>query len=62
MLELLEGFERCEARITIVETGDEAHVGAVIVQVINEAAAVGPGIERPADGVLHQPGLHTAGR
>ncbi len=62
MLELLEGLERKEARIAIVETGDEAHVGAIVVQVIDETAAVGLGIERPADAVLHEARLHAAGR
>ena len=57
MLELLEGLEREEARIAVVEPGDEADVGAVVVEVIDEAAAVGARVQRPAHGVLHQPGL-----
>ena len=62
MLELLEGFEGTETRIAVVEPGDEADVGAVVVEVIEEAAAVGARVERPADAVLHEAGLHAARR
>ena len=62
MLELLERFERAEARIDVVEPGDEADVSAVVVEVIDEAAAIGARVERPAQAVLHQAGLHAARR
>src|SRR5688500_11288245 len=61
MLELLESFERAEAWIAVVEPRDETYVCAVVVEVIDEAAAVGAGIERPSHAVLNQAGLHPAG-
>ena len=60
MLELLERFEGTEARVDVVEPGDEADIGAVVIEVIDEAAAVGARIQRPAEAVLHQAGLHAA--
>ena len=40
MLELLEGLERGQPRILVIEPDHESDVDAVLVQVIDEAAAV----------------------
>ncbi len=54
VLELLEGLEGLEARVLVVEPGDVADVHAVAVEVIEEAAAVGLRVDRPADRVLDE--------
>ena len=40
VLELLERFERLEAGVAIVESHDVTNIDAVVVQVIDEAAAI----------------------
>ena len=62
VLELLERLEGLEARVLVVEPGDVADVHAVAVEVIQEAAAVGARVDRPADRVLDQAGLGAARR
>src|SRR5205807_2244069 len=58
---LLKRFERLQARILVVEADDEADVDPVIAQVIEKTAAVGARVERPAQGVLNETGLHASG-
>src|SRR6185503_4949951 len=62
VLELLEGLERLETRVLVVEPGDVADVHAVAVEVIDEAAGVGARGDGPAHRVLDEAGLGTAGR
>src|SRR6185312_7314747 len=61
VLELLEGLERFEFRVLVIQARHEAHVHPVLIQVIEEAAAVSLGIQGPADAVLDQARLHAAG-
>ena len=53
-LEALEFLERREIRIRVVEVHDEADRHQIVVEVIEERAAAGRVVERPAEGVLHQ--------
>src|SRR5882724_1822836 len=62
ILELLEGFEGLEAGILIIEAHHEAHVHPILVQVIEETAAIGLAVQGPTDAVLDMAGLHAAGR
>src|SRR6185295_19246090 len=62
MLELLERLERLEARIAIVQADEVAGVNAILVEVIEKAAAVGAAVERPAERVLDAAGLRAPGR
>jgi hypothetical protein len=62
ILVLLKCLEGLEARIFVVEADDEAHVHAIVVEVVQEAAAVGAVVERPAERVLDEPRLHTVRR
>src|SRR6185312_3983183 len=62
VLELLKRLERLEARVLIVEPGDEAYVHPIVVEVIHEAAAVGMRVEWPAERVLDQPRLRAPRR
>src|SRR6185437_8551786 len=62
MLELLKGLEWRQARILVVEPDDESDIQAILVEMVDEAAAVGGRVERPAEGVLDQAGLDPAGR
>ena len=55
-LEALEFLERRQIRIVVVEVHDEADRHQVVVEVIEERAAAGAIVERPAERVLHQPG------
>ena len=54
-LEALEFLERRQIRIGVVEMHDEADRHQIVVEVIEERAAAGRVVERPAEGVLHQP-------
>ena len=56
-LEALEFLERRQIRIGVVEMNDEADRNQIVVEVIEERAAAGGIVERPAERVLHQPGL-----
>jgi hypothetical protein len=60
-LEALELVEGREMRVAVVEADHEADRHLVVLEVIEEGAAIGPGVERPADGVDDQPGLCLAG-
>jgi hypothetical protein len=62
VLELLEGLEGLQPRVAVVEPDDIADVHPVLVQVVEETAAVGARVERPTDGVLDQARLHAARR
>ena len=53
-LEALELLERREVGILVVEMHDEADRHEVVVEVIEERAAAGAVVERPAERVLHQ--------
>src|SRR5205085_4484306 len=56
-LEALEFLERRQIGIGVVEMNDEADRNQVVVEVIEERAAAGGIIERPAERVLDQPRL-----
>ena len=43
-------------RLAVVEPGDEAQRHLVVVQVVEEGAVVGVGVQRPACGVQHEAG------
>ena len=58
ILVLLECLERLESRILVVQADDEADVNPVVVQVIEETAAVGAAVERPTDRVLNEARLN----
>ncbi len=60
VLELLEGLERHEARVLVVQADHEPDIGAVVIEVIDEAAAVRPRVERPAEAVLDESRLHAS--
>src|ERR1700722_13655463 len=62
ILVLLERLERLQARILIVESDDIAHVDAIIVQMIEEAAGVGLRVHRPAQGMFNAAGALPPGR
>ena len=53
-LEALELVERRQVRVRVVEVHDEADRHQVVVEVIEERAAAGVAVERPAERVLHQ--------
>ena len=53
-LEALEFLERRQIRVGVVEMHDEADRHQIVVEVIEERAAAGRIVERPAEGVLHQ--------
>ena len=57
LLECLKGFE---ARILVIQPDHETDVHAILVQVIKKAAAIDTAVERPAGGVLNEPGLHPS--
>ncbi len=54
-LEPLELVERREVRVRVVEVDDEADRHQVVAEVVEERAAAGPAVERPALRVQHQP-------
>ena len=62
VLELLESLEGLQARIAVVESDHIADIHAVVVEVVEEAATVGAGVERPADAVLDETRLDPARR
>ena len=62
VLELLESLERLEARVGVIETDDEADVDAILVEVVQEAAAIGLAVHRIADRVLDKSRLDPAFR
>ena len=53
----LEFLERAQIRVGVVEADDEANRDQVVLQVIEEAAAIGVVLHRPADGVHDEAGL-----
>src|SRR6478609_7804477 len=52
-LEALELVEGRECRVLVVEMHDEADGDEIVVEMIEERAATGLAVERPAEGVLH---------
>ena len=54
-LEALELLERRQIRIFVIEMQHEADRHQIVVEVIEERAAAGFHVERPAEGMLHQP-------
>ena len=60
-LEALHLVERRQPGIAIIQADDEAVGDQVVAEMIQERAAVGAGVERPADRVLDQPGLVVGG-
>src|SRR5204862_6219180 len=56
-LEALEFLERRQIRIGVVEMNHEADRNQIVVEVIEERAAAGGIIERPAERVLDEPQL-----
>jgi hypothetical protein len=53
-LETLELLEGRQIGVLVVEVDDEADRNHVVLEVIEERAAAGLEIERPAEGVLHE--------
>src|SRR3546814_15407538 len=63
VLPLLEGLPRLEFRIAVIKAAHVAQRDPVLVEVIEEAAAVGVRVERPSQRLdplarLHAPGRH----
>ena len=56
-LETLEFVERRQIRIVVVEVDDETDRHEIVAEMIEERAAAGAVVERPAHGVLHKPAL-----
>ncbi len=61
-LEPLELVVRREIGVLVVEMHDEADRDEVVAVMIEERAAAGAAVERPAEGVLHEPGTVLARR
>ncbi len=59
-LEALEFLERRQPRVGVVESDDKADRDLVVLHVIEEGAAIGGRVQRPARGVNHQAGLVLA--
>ena len=55
-LEALEFLERRQIRVGVVQMHDEADRHQIVAEVIDERAAAGCVVERPADGVLDEAG------
>ena len=55
-LEPLEFLERRQSRVLVVEMHDEADRNQVVVEMVEQGAAAGAVVERPAQGVLHEAG------
>ena len=53
-LEALELVERREMRVAVVEVDDEADRDLIVLEMVQERAAAGGVVERPAERVLHQ--------
>src|SRR6185437_3091231 len=62
VLQLLEGLPWPEQRVGIIKTRDEADRDAILVQLIDEAAAIGAVVEWPAERVRDVARLHAARR
>ncbi len=56
-LPALELLERAQPRVLVVQAHDEAERHLVVLEVVEEAAAEGLGVHRPAGGVHDEPGL-----
>src|SRR5690606_11398466 len=61
MLELLEHFERLEFRMRVIQPDHEADIHAIIVKVVQEAAAISIVVQWPADAVLYGAGRDATG-
>ena len=55
-LEALEFLERREIRVVVIEVQDESDRDEIVAVVIEERAAAGAVVERPAEGVLNEAG------
>ena len=53
-LPALELLERTQVRVAVVEADDEAHGDLAVLGVVQERAAIGVAIQRPAGGMHHQ--------
>src|SRR6185437_9047295 len=62
VLQLLERLPRPEQRVGIIKPRDEADRDAILVELIDEAAAVGLVVQRPAERVHDVAGLHAPRR
>ena len=60
-LEPLKFLERVQIRVLVIEPDDEPDRHLPRLEVIEERAAIGARVERPADGVHHQPRLVPLG-
>src|SRR5713226_851042 len=58
----LEFLERRQIRVAVIEMQHEADRHQIVVEVIEERAAAGAAIERPAERVLHQALAMLVGR
>src|SRR5262249_20607967 len=61
-LEALKLFEWREIGIAIVQMHDKADRNEIVAEMIDERAAAGAVVERPAESVLHQSALVFVGR
>src|SRR3546814_6809997 len=61
VLPLLEGLPRLELGVAVVQAADVAQRDPVLVEVIEEAAAVGVRVERPPQRMDHLARLHAPG-
>ncbi len=57
LLEALELVERADIGVRVIQMHDEADDDLLILHVIDERAAAGGIVERPAESVLHQAGM-----
>src|SRR5882757_4040361 len=62
ILVLLESFEGLQARVLIVEANDVTDVDPILVEVVEETAGVGLGVDWPAQGMFDASGPHPSGR
>ena len=60
-LPALEFLKRAQVGIAVVQAGDETQGDLVVLHVVQEGAAVGVVLHRPARGVQHQAGFMAAG-
>ena len=61
-LEALELLERVQKRVLVIEPDDKPDRHLAVFEVIEKRAAIGGGVERPADGVDDEAGLVPVGR
>ena len=61
-LEALKFLERVEKRVLVVEPDHKPDRHLAVLEMVEERSAIGAGVERPADGVHHEPRLMPGGR